>query len=290
MNQMHFEAPPKANWLGVLLSRKSGLGEGENLPRFSAKIEGLGAEQVDAYRANCGFPDSPFLPLPLPQVVAAPLHVAIFTHKNFPLPAMGLIHVSSRIVQHQPIPVMSAMDVHCWIEGQRQARKGIEADLITEVSIAGERVWESVTTVLSLAGSGHGQKTQHDEPTAFVPSRSTVLSLPTDLGRRYGRIAGDRNPIHLYPWSAKLFGFKRHIIHGMWSLARSVAELSDDLEPGPVQLDVRFKRPIFLPGRVVFSSGVSGNGQGFCLSRPDNAKVHLFGWIGRPSDLVNTAQ
>jgi hypothetical protein len=290
MTELHFESPPKANWFGVLLSRKRGLGEGEALSRFSARMDGMRADMVDAYREVCGFPDRGHLPLSLPQVVAAPLHIALFTHRDVPLPAMGLVHVSSRIVQHRPIPTDAVMDVHCWIDGNRQARRGIEADLITEVAIDGERVWESVTTVLSMGGKGHGQKTPFEAPATPTLSRSTTWSLPTDLGRRYGRVAGDRNPIHLYPWTAKLFGFKRHIIHGMWLLARAVAELEDDLPSAAVQLDVRFKRPVFLPGRPVFSAGPDAGGQAFQVVRPDNGKVHLFGWAGPPSSIGDAAR
>jgi len=282
MTEMHFDTAPKANWLGVLLTRKPGLAEGQTLPRFSARLDGMRADILEDYRAVCGFPEGPNLPLPLPQVVAAPLHIAIFTHKDFPLPAMGLVHVSSRIIQHHPIPADAQMDVHCWMEGHRQARKGIEADLITEVSVGGVLAWESVTTVLTMAGKGHGKKTAMDEPGSPEPTRSTTWSMPTDLGRRYGSIAGDRNPIHLYPWTAKLFGFKRHIIHGMWLLARAVAELEDDLPRGPVQLDVRFKRPVFLPGKAVFSAGPDAGGHAFGLARPDNGKLHLYGWVGTP--------
>ena len=73
--------------------------------------------------------------------------------------------------------------------------------------------------------------------------------MPSDLGRRYGVVAGDKNPIHLWPITAKLFGFKRHIIHGMWLLARAVAELDTDVAEGRVQIDVSFKRPVFCPER-----------------------------------------
>ena len=50
-------------------------------------------------------------------------------------------------------------------------------------------------------------------------------SLAKDLGRRYAAISGDYNPIHLGALSAKLFGFKQAIAHGMWSKARCLAAL-----------------------------------------------------------------
>ena len=92
-------------------------------------------------------------------------------------------------------------------------------------------------------------------------------------------MAGDRNPIHMYPWTAKLFGFKRHIIHGMWLLARSVAEIDMDVRE-PVQLSCSFKRPVFLPGSPVFMSGPHAGGTAFAVCRADNGKHHLYGQVG----------
>ena len=103
--------------------------------------------------------------------------------------------------------------------------------------------------------------------------------MPTDLGRRYGAIAGDKNPIHLWPITAKLFGFKRHIIHGMWLLARAVAELDTDVSDGRVQVDVAFKRPVFLPGKATFSAGPHDGGIAFRLDNTEKGKTHLFGEV-----------
>ena len=64
----------------------------------------------------------------------------------------------------------------------------------------------------------------------------------------------------MYALTAKAFGFKRPIIHGMWSLARSVAELDDDLPEGPVTLDVAFRKPIELPSRCLFQSRRADDG------------------------------
>ena len=60
-------------------------------------------------------------------------------------------------------------------------------------------------------------------------------------------MSGDRNPIHLYPLTAKALGFPRQIAHGMWSKARCVAALENRL-PDAVTVEVAFKKPIFLPG------------------------------------------
>ena len=183
--------------------------------------------------------------------------------------------------EERDIMAHEQLDILVWAEGQRQARKGVEIDLMTEVSVNGEKVWESVTTCLSMAAKGHGEKTAQQPVPDPDSTRSAVWKMASDLGRRYGTIAGDRNPIHLWPITAKLFGFKRHIIHGMWLLARAVAEMDDDLGEGRVVVDVAFKRPVFLPASATFSSGPHNDGVAFRLDNPVKGKTHLFGQVSR---------
>ena len=88
------------------------------------------------------------------------------------------------------------------------------------------------------------------------------------LGHRYAAVSGDYNPIHLSPWTSRLFGFSRPIVHGWWSLARAVAEMDTDI-PEVCTLEARFRAPIPLPGSVQFQSGPSEAGLHFELRRKD---------------------
>jgi len=281
---MEFEEAPTtgAMMLRAAVSRKPGLKEGDSVERFEAEINGVPVTQLTEYQSICGFAESQIVPLTMPQVIAAPLHMAVLTHPSFPLPAMGMVHVSSRITQERAILSHESMDVRVWVEGQRQARKGVEVDLMTEVFVNGAKVWESVTTCLSMAAKGHGQKTEPPTIPNPDPSVSAEWTMPSDLGRRYGSIAGDRNPIHLWPITAKLFGFKRHIIHGMCLLARAIAEMDDTIGEGKVIVTVAFKRPVFLPGTATFSAGPHENATAFRLDNTEKEKTHLYGQVEQP--------
>ncbi len=114
-----------------------------------------------------------------------------------------------------------------------------------------------------------------------MPPSGITWRLPGDLGRQYAAVSGDRNPIHLYPITAKALGFRRQIAHGMWSAARCVAALENRL-PEAVTVDVAFKKPIFLPGTVAFGSRrldgpANDNGFEFSLSAPKSGAPHLQG-------------
>ncbi len=258
--RVEFEGVPSsgAALRRLVFSRTKGLKKGGTIPRIEAGIRRVDPqpERVAAYRTVCGFPDTGMLPLTYPHILGAPLHLELAGHKDFPLPGMGVVHVRNTITQERPIGDEEVLSVECWVEGHDDARLGWEFGLVTEVSAADEVVWRSVSTALSRRkGKPRGPRPERqDETDVGQVQRSAVWSLSEDLGRRYGRVSGDYNPIHMYAWTAKAFGFKRAIIHGMWSLARCVSELDDDLPDSPVTVDVSFRKPLLLPSRVSFSS------------------------------------
>ena len=96
------------------------------------------------------------------------------------------------------------------------------------------------------------------------------------MDRTVERQPGDHNPIHLYPLTAKAFGFPRQIAHGMWSKARCVAAMANRL-PDVATVEVEFKKPILLPGRVAFGSRVVDQGLDFSLTKPGDGAPHLVG-------------
>src|SRR5918911_357128 len=88
---------------------------------------------------------------------------------------------------------------------------------------------------------------------AGAPRAPATWRLPGDLGRRYGGVSGDLNPIHMHPLSARLFGFPTAIAHGMWVKARCLAALDGHL-PDAYTVDVRFKLPMLIPAKAAFAS------------------------------------
>jgi acyl dehydratase len=59
---------------------------------------------------------------------------------------------------------------------------------------------------------------------------NTSWAMPHNLGRQYAALSGDYNPVHLWPWSAKLFGFKKPIANGMYSIAKVQASIEDRMD------------------------------------------------------------
>lgn len=252
--KLEFEGLPAPSLWGAIARRRPGLrGEGSTVPRIEAVARNVRRDAVD-YARITGFARPDPVPVTWPQVLAAPVHLAIFAHPAFPLPVAGLVHVAQRIVALRPIAPSETLEIAAHVEGHRVARAGGELDLVTTVRAGGEVVWQGETTILSRAIRGHGGAREPDATPALRPTRSMVIAVPEDLGRRYAVIAGDRNPIHLHALPAKLFGFPRAIAHGMWTLARTLAELDRDV-PDACELHARFLAPVLLPSRITIEGG-----------------------------------
>lgn len=263
---LSFPTPPEVPLWKALTHRPGALPAGGSIPAIEARADRLGGDPA-AYARVCGFPAVDPLPVTWPAVAARGLQMAVMTHPAFPLPVPGIVHVRQQIRWTRPLGASEALSVAVRVEGHRVVRLGGEFDLETEVRDGAGVVWSAVTTILSKALPGDGQKRPRPQDVPFPSARSTRWRLPADQGRRYAAVSGDWNPIHLHPLSARLFGFKRPIMHGWWLLARALAELDEDV-PAAGSLDVRFVSPVPLPGTVGFRSGPASGGLRFELGGP----------------------
>lgn len=237
---LEFDTPPPTPWLRLATGRTRWTG---TLPALTATLREAPLVVPADYRDLCGLPRTGPVPVTWPQVAAAPLHGQLIAHPSFPLRAMGLVHVWQHCAQTRPLADGEPVALQASLDGHRPARRGVEVDLVTTATAGGEVVWTGRTRFLARSVPGDGVERPADDAVPGTGRRER-WELPADLGRRYARIAGDRNPIHMYGWTAKLFGFERAIIHGMWTLARTVAAV----DPAASAVSCTFRRPLLLPG------------------------------------------
>jgi acyl dehydratase len=257
------------------------------VPRLEVRMQRFtpDAGQLARYREVCGFPADGHLPLPFAQVLAAPLHLALLNHPEFPYKLLGMIHVRNAIHQHRRLPEGATLSVHTWVEGQREVRQGRELDVHTHVAVDGVLAWSALTTMLRrLPGMGERSREARpapgpwtDDDARFSTSHPAVWTVPADTGRRYARASGDYNPIHLYGVTARPFGFPRAIVHGMWTVGRCVAELGEAAEADALTLTSEFRRPLLLPSRVVFQTAALGEGRVAYRVRSEEGPPHVLG-------------
>ena len=115
-------------------------------------------------------------------------------------------------------------------------------------------------------------------PVGDLERVAATWRIPDDAGRRYAKVSGDVNPIHLSGLTAKAFGFKRAIAHGMWVKARVLGALSGRL-PDELSLDVSFRKPLLLPSTVTLSTAQAGGGWDFAVRNATSDTEHVVGTI-----------
>jgi hypothetical protein len=277
------ETPSTLNQYRRALFSKAIKASTPKLPTTSITLSDIcaDAKKVAKYAEVCGFKqNNNQLPMTFPHLLAFPLHLELMLLRDFPFAVMGLVHVRNEITQHRAINILEKMDVTCFFSDIRKTDKGYDIDIKSEVHISGELAWESISTNLVR------QKT--DLPSAAKSSAPSTLPehpykefwhLSSDLGRRYALVSGDSNPIHLFSLSAKLFGFKGHIAHGMWSKARIVAALYNKLDSEACKVVVDFKLPVFLPSSIQLNYDMQTNAIEFDLRDKSGIKPHLKGSI-----------
>lgn len=260
-------------------------GGGEIPDGLDLELAGVTAEaaEVAAYARVCGFALRDTLPPTYPHMLAFPLHMAIMSDGSFPFGAVGLVHVENSIAQKRPIGIDEAMTIRVRPTKLQRHPKGKTFSLETEVLVDGEVVWESTSTMLRRGSSngdaakkGKGGKS-FDTLDADAPA-AAEWRLPGDLGRRYAGVSGDRNPIHMHSLTAKPLGFPGAIAHGMWTKARALAQLESGL-PDSFEVEVRFRKPVLLPARVVFAEQDSGDETLFAIRDAKKGTPHLDGRV-----------
>ncbi len=264
--RLRFERPPGAvpAFLKALFDRRPPrLGEGMSAGRIEGHIEGLkwSRAQLGRYRQVCGIPDSEMLPLCFPHVLAAGLHARMLMLPEFPVRLPGLIHVRHEIRQHRPLRADEPLGMECSIEGHRDVDAGAEFCLRTAVVADGSLVWEEDTGFISRSARRSPKGAPRSaEPPAEVSRTIADWQADTGVGRRYARASGDYNPIHLFDGAARRFGFPAAIAHGMWTLARAVAELESATARLSSRLQVRFRRPVLIPTGLCLAVGGESTG------------------------------
>jgi acyl dehydratase len=212
------------------------------------------------------------------HILAFPLQLKLMTDGSFPLPAIGLVHIANKITQHRPVGIGERLSLRVWTTELEPHPRGTQFTLRSQARVGKELVWEEWATNLRRGASdGKGGDAPDVASTEDVPATAT-WKLPGDLGRQYAGVSGDRNPIHVHPLSAKLFGFPTAIAHGMWTKARCLAALGPRLDER-FTTEVAFRKPILLPATVQFAEELREDAIRFGVRDARKGTPHLDGLV-----------
>jgi acyl dehydratase len=268
----------KAALLGQLPGPLSG--RGSQLPDsvYTLAEQSIEAQHLAAYQRVCGFRVSDVLPPTYLHMLAFPLSVALMTEHGFPFPLIGMVHVANTITLTRPVLASETVSLTVHAENLRPHPAGRQLDLVASATVGGELVWSSRSAYLRRGGVSAAPGDAKAPRLVAPDGVPALVKVPDNIGRRYGAVSGDRNPIHLYGVTAKLFGFPSAIAHGMWVKARTLAALEGRLA-GAFTVEVAFKTPVLLPSTIAISAAAKGDGWALDVRNAKNGKPHLTGTI-----------
>lgn len=268
----------------ALLTKRQEPTTGASPPEIWATVEQVVLRGAHArkYAAVCGFdPDATSLPVTFPHVLAMPLHLKIFGMRAFPLRPMGLIHLENVI---EPLAELrDGMRVQVVVKAcnYRQVDAGLAFDMATEMTRDGTPVWRETCVFLSRATEPVERTGARPPRPPKAPKDSHVLAeldVPMRTAWDYARVSGDFNPIHLNDRAARYFGLRGAIVHGMWSLARSLAQ-SPSSSAAPIRrIGTQFLTPVQMPARVAIKEWQADGELKRALCDVRTGRVHMYAW------------
>ncbi|ENX16051.1 hypothetical protein F895_01640 [Acinetobacter sp. CIP 64.2] len=281
MNTRHFSQLPKPYLAypkviqGLIFKKPKGE---KVLPQVEYVVDTLkiDSKHLESYNEICGFKNDGFVPAIYLAVLSQSLQMHMMTSEAFPFPILGLVHIRNQIKQTRKITVNEQITLSCKFGELKPHDKGLQFDFITTAKVGSEVVMESLTTYLSRQKTENKvtEKAKESQEPAYQPQAEWNISENT--GRRYAVISGDFNLIHIHAVTAKAFGFKQAIAHGMWSKAKALASIE---LPAAYEADVWFKLPMYLPSTVEFLTAAEPKQTDFLIRNVKSKKPHVAGTV-----------
>jgi len=248
------------------------------LPQVEYVVDSFKVDQkhLKAYNEVCGFKNNGYIPAIYLTVLSQSLQMHMMTSEAFPFPILGLVHIRNQVKQYRKVGVNETLTLSCKFGELQPHDKGVQFDFITTVKVGNEVVVEALTTYLSRQKTDAKAAAKSAESKAPDYKLNTEWKISENTGRRYAMTSGDFNLIHIHAVTAKAFGFKQAIAHGMWSKAKALANLS---LPDAYEADVWFKLPMYLPSKVEFLTAQASNDTDFLIRNSKNQKPHVTGHV-----------
>ena len=221
--------------------------------------------KVKRYAKLCNLNlEQDWVPLLFPHSFFGPLHLRLITDSSFPERVLGSVHVRNHVMQHEPLSLQQNYSAKITTTQFRRRPQGLEVDIRTDIRLGKKLCWQSISTILFRKDFS-----ELDEPSQLEQSLTKIsdrrhlggFQIPKAVGKQFGMLTKDLNPIHMSRHLARQFGFKRDICHGMWAVGRTLDMIQAIDYTQPVRNDVAFKGPMFIGSEIEVKISASQVGQ-----------------------------
>ena len=192
---------------------------------------------------------------------------------------MGLVHTENTYREISPVTLGGKVDIAVKVAAFRAHRSGTEVVLESTVtsSTSGATLVEEQSVYLAKGvrlKDAEGFEEVQAQREAIKSGAETIkreqfkVPFPTaqwklagNTGRKWAKVSGDWNPIHITSVSAKALGMPAAIAHGMYTASRALAEAQ--VLPGQsYEFQISFGAPVVLPTTINVALTHTGDGAG----------------------------
>jgi acyl dehydratase len=210
-----------------------------------------------------------------------------------PLPLGPMVHVSTEMVWMRPLPAGEAVRCRVELDRVERVKRGLRLTVLARNWLGAGQLCCQGTTVFMLRMRPPADGVRLPEPPLESDEAQPPVDgwaelghweLPAGEGRRYARVSGDYNPIHLWPWTARPFGFRAPILHGFATAARAAHGIIEQRLHGDAsalrRMRITFRAPLPLPGAAALRVHDAGPERWFRVAAPGEGPVYAEGTYG----------
>jgi len=241
----------------------------------SVQIEKHNLEKFNSY---FGFRAQ--VPLTYLYTIAQRAQTAMMLDSKFTLPIPGMIHIENKLIKENDFNPQKNFDITVYASVEYKESGSLKP--VFEVEISQNNCVVVIcksTYVIKRKSKKSKTKKQKVEPLKRT-SHELVWSFIPKIGKEYANISGDKNPIHTSLIFAKLFGFKKQIMHGWYSICKIEQFVEEKFKIATSEISVNFSTPVLLPSQAKFKLQKGENKEfHYELVNNSNTKIHLNGVI-----------
>ncbi|ASI93014.1 MaoC family dehydratase [Vibrio mediterranei] len=204
-------------------------------------------EKLQRYKDYFGFSKGS-VPIPFLFVATQNEQLQLFTHPNTSIRPLGLVHTYIEFEQFDALDGEQSYEFQLELQAERKTDRGLSFELHGAFYRSGQMIARYRSGYL-MPTKRKNVRSKNTPPVLSTPlPELSTFTVSVSQAREYAKLSGDYNPIHLARWSAKLFGFNRPIIHGMYMVAKLLTTGADSTALRNVGF--AFKKPILMPTEV----------------------------------------